>query len=99
MIGNDDLGRLVDEYGYGGLAEKRARMRKIDREVLKELLVENGMFGMIDGSPASVAQYNTAVALMTKLGFLDERNVELIVDFLYTLPEVGYVREDRNQVR
>lgn len=94
MMDDRCVRELTEIYGYGGLLQKRSQARQIQPDVLKELLVENGMFRMIDGSPASVAQYNTAVALMEKLGFLDEKNVERIVDFLYTLPETGSTEQE-----
>ena len=89
MIEDSQLAAIAGENGYTRLSAMRERYRQIAPEVLEELLVENGMFRMIDGSPASVAQYNTAVALMDKMGFLDEANVKRIVEFMYTLPLVG----------
>ena len=89
MIEDTQLAAIAGDTGYTRLSAMRERYRQISPEVLEELLVENGMFRMIDGSPASVAQYNTAVALMDKMGFLDEANVKRIVEFMYTLPLVG----------
>ena len=89
MIEDSQLAAIAGDTGYTRLSAMRERYRQITPEVLEELLVENGMFRMIDGSPASVAQYNTAVALMDKMGFLDEANVKRIVEFMYTLPLVG----------
>ena len=89
MIEDSQLAAIAGANGYTELMAARSRYRQIAPEVLEELLVENGMFRMIDGSPASVAQYNTAVALMDKMGFLDEGNVKRIVEFMYTLPLVG----------
>ena len=89
MIEDSQLAAIAGGTGYTELMAARSRYRQIAPEVLEELLVENGMFRMIDGSPASAAQYNTAVALMDKLGFLDEANVKRIVEFMYTLPLVG----------
>ena len=89
MIEDSQLAAIAGDTGYTRLSAMRERYRQIAPEVLEELLVENGMFRMIDGSPASVAQYNTAVALMDKMGFLDEANVKRIVEFMYTLPLVG----------
>ena len=89
MIENTQLAAIAGDTGYTRLSAMRERYRQIAPEVLEEILVENGMFRMIDGSPASVAQYNTAVALMDKMGFLDEANVKRIVEFMYTLPLVG----------
>ena len=89
MIEDSQLAAIAGDTGYTRLSAMRERYRQISPEVLEELLVENGMFRMIDGSPASVAQYNTAVALMDKMGFLDEANVKRIVEFMYTLPLVG----------
>ena len=89
MIEDSQLAAIAGDTGYTRLSAMRARYRQIAPEVLEEILVENGMFRMIDGSPASVAQYNTAVALMDKMGFLDEANVKRIVEFMYTLPLVG----------
>ena len=89
MIEDSQLAAIAGDTGYTRLSAMRERYRQIAPEVLEEILVENGMFRMIDGSPASVAQYNTAVALMDKMGFLDEANVKRIVEFMYTLPLVG----------
>ena len=89
MIEDTQLAAIAGDTGYTRLSAMRERYRQIAPEVLEEILVENGMFRMIDGSPASVAQYNTAVALMDKMGFLDEANVKRIVEFMYTLPLVG----------
>ena len=89
MIENAQLAAIAGDTGYTHLSAMRERYRQIAPEVLEELLVENGMFRMIDGSPASTAQYNTAVAIMDKMGFLDEANVKRIVEFMYTLPLVG----------
>lgn len=89
MIEDSQLAAIAGANGYTGLMAARSRYRQIAPEVLEELLLENGMFRMIDGSPASVAQYNTAVALLDKMGFLDEANVHRIVEFMYTLPLVG----------
>ena len=89
MIEDSQLAAIAGANGYTCLSAMRERYRQIAPEVLEELLVENGMFRMIDGSPASTAQYNTAVALMDKMGFLDEANVKRIVEFMYTLPLVG----------
>lgn len=89
MIEDSQLAAIAGANGYTELMAARSRYRQIAPEVLEEILVENGMFRMIDGSPASVAQYNTAVALMDKMGFLDEANVKRIVEFMYTLPLVG----------
>lgn len=96
MITNEQLAELTNggEYTYTDLYNARERYRQIDADVLEELLLDNGMFSMIDGSPASVSQYNTAIALMEKLGFLDRENVTRIVKFLYSLPLVG--SEERN---
>ena len=77
------------DFTYTDLCNSREKYRQIDSDVLEELLLDNCMFSMIDGSPASVAQYNTAIGLMEKLGFVDEQNVKRIVQFLYTLPLVG----------
>ena len=89
MIEDSQLAAIAGDTGYTRLSAMRERYRQIAPEVLEELLVENGMFRMIDGSPASVAQYNTAVALLDKMGFLDEANVKRILEFMYTLPLVG----------
>ena len=89
MIEDTQLAAIAGDTGYTRLSAMRERYRQIAPEVLEELLVENGMFRMIDGSPASVAQYNTAVALLDKMGFLDEANVKRILEFMYTLPLVG----------
>ena len=79
MIEDSQLAAIAGANGYTELMAARSRYRQIAPEVLEELLLENGMFRMIDGSPASVAQYNTAVALLDKMGFLDEANVKRIV--------------------
>ena len=89
MIEDSQLAAIAGANGYTELMAARSRYRQIAPEVLEEILVENGMFRMIDGRPASAAQYNTAVALMDKMGFLDEANVKRIVEFMYTLPLVG----------
>ena len=97
MIEDSQLAAIAGANGYSELMAARSRYRQIAPEVLEEILVENGMFRMIDGSPASVAQYNTAVALMDKMGFLDEANVKRILEFMYTLPLVG--SEDRELMK
>ena len=97
MIEDSQLAAIAGANGYTELMAARSRYRQIAPEVLEELLVENGMCRMIDGSPASAAQYNTAVALMDKMGFLDEANVKRILEFMYTLPLVG--SEDRELMK
>ena len=96
MITNEQIKTLTkyESFTYTDLCNSRQKYRQIDAEVLEELLLDNGMFSMIDGSPASVAQYNTAIGILEKLGFLDRENVTRIVEFLYSLPLVG--SEEKN---
>ena len=99
MIEDSQLAAIAGDTGYTRLSAMRERYRQIAPEVLEEILVENGMFRMIDGSPASAAQYNTAVALLDKLGFLDEANIRRIVEFMFTLPLVGIDERELSEYR
>ena len=50
MITNEQLTELTNngDYTYTDLYNARERYRQIDADVLEELLLDNGMFSMID---------------------------------------------------
>ncbi|MDC7250338.1 MAG: hypothetical protein PQJ49_10515 [Sphaerochaetaceae bacterium] len=56
------------------------------KNALTRLIVTGGLFNKMNCSEGEVAIHNLVVGILEECGFLDEKNIKSIVDFLFTLP-------------
>lgn len=100
MLSKKEIEDLEDRYLEASLDLKKERQRARlgydthnSKEQFKRLLVNAKVFSKVR-TDEDVARRNFAIEMLDDLGFLDEGNIERIVDFLFTLPLVGSERDE-----
>lgn len=90
-----------ESIGYSGIEhikDERTKLREVydsqsGKSVFYDFLRDSLLFETIvnnENVRASVAVRNHAIYMLEKMGFLDEENIEKIIDFMFTLPLFGY---------
>lgn len=100
MLTSREVKDLQDRYTEASLnlevERERARLGykgKEAREQFKRLLVNAKLFSRIQ-TEEDKARRNLGIEILEDLGFLDEGNIESVIDFLFTLPLVGSKEEE-----
>ena len=102
MLTDREIKDLQDRYTEASLdlrtERERARLGYESaeaREQFKRLLVNAKLFSKVQ-TEEDKARRNFAIEILEDLGFLDEGNIESVLDFLFTLPLVGR-RENKEE--
>lgn len=100
MLTTSEIKERKEKFNQRGLnleterAKTRQAYKETDsREQFKRLLVNCKLFSRID-SQESLATRNLAISILQDMGFLDETNLGLIIDFLFTLPLSGEQKDE-----
>lgn len=100
MLTTSEIKDRKEKFNQRGLnleierAKTRQAYKESDsREQFKRLLVNCKLFDRID-SQEGLATRNLAISILQDMGFLDETNLGLIIDFLFTLPLSGEQKEE-----
>lgn len=91
----------VSKQGLEAVIDYRRGIRDVyssknGRAELKRLIVDSKLFEAIDPESADteIGIRNYAIKKLEDMGFLDERNIDRLIDSMFSLPHVGYEIEE-----